>query len=105
MKTRRDFLGQAAGAALASSLPLAWSDALLAQETLPTRAIPGSDDALPVIGLGGSRLFEESDMVGSMELIKLFYERGGRYVDCRGISRFVRNVASKLKIQGQYDLR
>ena len=95
MNTRREFLGQAAGAAVTAALPLAWSDVLLAQESLPTRPIPGTEDALPIIGLGGSRLFEESDMVGSMELIRLFYERGGRYVDCRGISRFVVAEVSK----------
>ena len=89
MTTRRQFVRQVAGATAISALPVAWSGVLHAQEMLPSRTIPGTDDSLPIIGLGGSRLFEESDMAGSMELIGLFHDRGGRYVDCRGPSRFV----------------
>lgn len=89
MTNRREFVRTAAGAATICSVPMTWSSVLRAQDTLPSRRIPGTDDSLPVIGLGGSRLFEEGDVAGSTELIRLFYERGGRYVDCRGQSRFV----------------
>jgi diketogulonate reductase-like aldo/keto reductase len=86
MTTRREFLTRSSAAAFATTIP---AGLIIGQETLPTRPLPGTDEALPVIGLGGSRLFEESDMAGSMELIRLFHGRGGRYIDCRGLSRFV----------------
>ena len=89
MATRREFVSRAAGAAAIAALPTAWLGVLQAQQLLPSRTIPGTDESLPIIGLGGSRLFETGDVAGSTELIKLFYDSGGRYVDCRGDSRFV----------------
>ncbi len=98
MTTRREFLQTSSTVTMAASLPAGWAGLAFGQETLPTRPLPGTDDELPIVGLGGSRLFEESDMVGSMQLIRLFYERGGRYIDCRGLSRFV--VAEVAKAMG-----
>ena len=89
MVTRRDFLMNAGAGAAALAAPVRWTDVALAQEMLPTRLIPGTADELPIIGLGNSQAFRDSDMVASMNLVRLFHERGGRYVDCAGVSRFV----------------
>ena len=81
------------------TLPVTWSAALQAQQKLPRRPIPGTDDSLPVIGLGNSNAFRQGDVPGSTALIKLFHEQGGAYVDCSGDSRFVvANVAGSLGI-------
>lgn len=81
------------------TLPVTWSAALLAQQKLPRRPIPGTDDSLPVIGLGNSNAFRQGDVPVSTALIKLFHEQGGAYVDCSGDSRFVvANVAGSLGI-------
>lgn len=82
MINRRDFLGAAAAAAIAPAV---------ASETrrLPTRPIPGTDDTLPVIGLGNSNAFREGDLPTSRRVIGTLLDHGGAYVDCGGISRFV----------------
>jgi diketogulonate reductase-like aldo/keto reductase len=81
------------------TLPATWSATLLAKQKLPRRPIPGTDDSLPVIGLGNSNAFRQGDVAGSTALIKLFHEQGGAYVDCSGDSRFVvANVAGSLGI-------
>lgn len=88
MTSRRAFIKTTAAGAAALALP-AWSDVVLAQAKLPTRPIPGTDDVLPVIGLGNSQVFREGDMAASLGLIRTFHERGGAYIDCMGLSRFV----------------
>mgnify|MGYP001820856417 CR=1 FL=1 len=88
MTSRRKFLKTTAAGAAALTLP-AWTDVALAQAKLPTRPIPGTDELLPVIGLGNSRVFREGDMAASLGLIRTFHERGGGYIDCMGLSRFV----------------
>lgn len=81
------------------ALPASWSTTLLAQQQLPRRTIPGTDDSLPVIGLGNSNAFRQNDVSSSTALIKLFHEKGGAYIDCMGDSRFVvANVANSLDI-------
>lgn len=87
---RRDFLAAAmAGTtmtALAPSLSLADADV---SRALPRRPIPGTDETLPVIGLGNSNAFREGDMQTSRRVIRTLAEHGGAYVDCAGPSRFV----------------
>lgn len=89
MTSRRKFLKSSAAGAAALAIPSVWSGLAKAQAKLPTRPIPGTDESLPVIGLGNSQVFRDGDMAGSLELIRLFHERGGAYIDCSGISRFV----------------
>ncbi len=99
MTNRRAFIRKTATITSLLALPASWSTALLAQQQLPRRPIPGTGDALPVIGLGNSNAFRQNDVPGSTALIKLFHENGGAYVDCMGDSRFlVANVASSLGI-------
>ena len=96
---RRDFLRQAAAGAAALALPLPWSRLASAEERLPTRPIPGTGEALPVIGLGNSNAFRQDDVPASRALIELFHRRGGAYIDCSGPSRFtVAGVAQDLGI-------
>jgi diketogulonate reductase-like aldo/keto reductase len=80
---RRRFL-QMAGTTLASG-PL--SRLAVAQQQLRTRRIPGTDDFLPIVGLGNSTVFQAGDFERSRELIRLFTERGGAYVDVSDESR------------------
>lgn len=99
MITRRSFIRHTAATASLLALPATWPAALLAQQKLPRRPIPGTDDSLPVIGLGNSNAFRQGDVPGSTELIRLFHEQGGAYVDCSGASRFVvASVAGSLGI-------
>jgi diketogulonate reductase-like aldo/keto reductase len=99
MTTRRAFIKKSAALASLFTLPSAWSAAVLAQQKLPQRPIPGTGDSLPVIGLGNSNAFRQGDVQGSTALIKLFHEHGGAYIDCGGDSRsVVANVARLLNI-------
>ena len=99
MTNRRAFIKQSATMTSLLALPATWSTALLAQQLLPRRPIPGTGDSLPVIGLGNSNAFRKNDVSGSTALIKLFHEKGGAYIDCMGDSRFlVANVAKSLNI-------
>lgn len=65
-----------------SALTLPWSLVANAQQKLPRRAIPGTDETLPVIGLGNGKVFLEGDMATSRELMEILRERGGSYMDC-----------------------
>jgi diketogulonate reductase-like aldo/keto reductase len=66
-------------AALAAKVPLEASP--LGQIALPRRVIPGSDETLAIVGLGNAQVFYEGDMETSRELIRIFLEHGGSYVD------------------------
>jgi len=69
---------------------------------LPRRPIPGTNDSLPVIGLGNSNAFRQGDMSSSSALLDLFHQSGGAYVDCMGDSRFiVARAAKDLGIGGE----
>ncbi len=99
MTTRRNFLNDLGVLASVMATPALWPALALAQEKLPRRGIPGTNDSLPVIGLGNSNAFRQGDVPASTALIKLFHERGGAYIDCMGSSRFiVSEAASKLNI-------
>jgi len=80
LNTRRDFLKQAGIATSALSLP--WGIVANAQQLLPRRAIPGTDEALPIIGLGNGRVFLDGDIETSRELMEILRDRGGSYMDC-----------------------
>ena len=77
---RRDFLAQAMGLGALLSHP----GRLLAQETLPTRAIPGTTEALPVVGFGSSKPVLESPTEGTepiANVLRTLLEYGGRVID------------------------
>ena len=89
MHDRRSFIRHTTIAASLMAWPAGWLAAASDQQTLPRRAIPGTGESLPVIGLGNSNAFRRGDMPGSTALIKLFHQHGGAYIDCSGDSRFI----------------
>lgn len=79
MLNRRDFV-QAVGASfLAGALPRAVNAS--PPERLPHRPIPGTDESIAIVGIGNARAFHESDIALSRQLIDIFLEHGGSYVD------------------------
>jgi diketogulonate reductase-like aldo/keto reductase len=75
---RREFLS------LLATLPLVRGNLALAQQTLPTRRMPGSGESLPVIGLGSSKVVEEIATHGEdplRQVLKALVARGGKVVD------------------------
>lgn len=86
MTDRREFLSLTA-AAVASSC--SWAAVADAQRRLPTRSIPGTEDRLPIIGLGNSNAFREGDVETSTQVIETLLDHGGAYIDCMGSSRFI----------------
>ena len=77
---RRDFLARALGLGALLARP----GHLLAQERLPTRAIPSTGEAIPVIGFGSSKSVIESPREGTepiASVIRTLLRYGGRVVD------------------------
>jgi diketogulonate reductase-like aldo/keto reductase len=87
MIKRREFL-HLSGATLA--ICAAPFDASLSadQPRMATRLIPGTNEKLPVIGLGNSEPFGRGDLERSQQLVDLLLDRGGSYIDTTGQSRF-----------------
>ena len=85
MIDRREFLHYASAAALASATP---SIAATGKKQLPTRPIPGTNEVLPIIGLGNSKAFNSGDIATSSRLLATFLDHGGAYVDLSGSGRF-----------------
>ena len=86
MASRRQFLQRGVAAALTIAAPS--SVFATDQQLLDTRRIPGTDESLPVIGLGNSVAFRNNDRAVATQLIDLFLDHGGRYIDVSGASRF-----------------
>jgi len=77
---RREFLTNSAVFAAATSLPTV----SFAQQKMNTRPIPGSDETLPVVGLGAPRPFIELPPEGKelpKSLIQAMVDLGGRFLD------------------------
>ncbi len=108
MIDRREFLSFSAVAALTASIHL---PALAGQRAkIPARIIPGTDEKLPVIGLGNSQSFRDQDLSAAANLIDVFLEHGGGYVDAGGVSAMVvgriaqdKNASDKLFIGNYLD--
>jgi len=99
MLSRRELLF----AAGASALVAASGRLVAAPLPIATKPLPGSDDNLPVIGLGNSNAFRKGDLLRSAEVLERLRNYGGRYVDASGDSRFVvAEVASKLGFFGVF---
>jgi aryl-alcohol dehydrogenase-like predicted oxidoreductase len=99
MPDRRDFIKSATAMAVAGCVaPMA----LAAVKTLPARVIPGTDQRLPVVGLGNSSAFRQGDSDRSGQLLRTFFDYGGGYIDCGGDSAFL--VASLSRTLGANDL-
>lgn len=51
---------------------------------IPKRKLPGSTESLAVVGYGSANAFAGGDMELSRELIQLFLDHGGSYIDTAG---------------------
>ena len=85
MTNRREFMQYTGAAITAASIPVSAVAEQVRQ--LARRNIPGTDESLAVVGYGNSSAFREGNMELSRELIGLFLEYGGSYVDTSGSSR------------------
>ena len=86
MTDRRQFIQSVGALAALASRP---SFALATEAPrLPSRLIPGTDERLPIVGMGNSYAFREGDRETSWKLIRIFQEHGSRYIDVGGPSRF-----------------
>lgn len=84
--TRRDFLSMAGATAMfsMSGNSLFSLGESVPQESLPVRPIPGTDEYLPIVGLGSSKPVLEIPTEGVQPLaavIRMLLEHGGRVVD------------------------
>jgi aryl-alcohol dehydrogenase-like predicted oxidoreductase len=79
--TRRDFLALTAAAGLGAVLPAR----ARGDERMLTRKIPGTGEALPVIGLGTWQTFDvgraEAERAPRLEVLRAFLDAGGRVID------------------------
>lgn len=89
MINRREFL-KLSSSSLAM-LPLLGPSSVIAgtAKHMPTRLIPSSGEALPVLGLGQSAAFRNGDLALSSELLDILIKFGGRFVDTGSSSQQV----------------
>ena len=85
MPNRREFIQYSGAAALLASAPM---QAFSQERKQASRPIPGTDESLPIIGLGNSRAFRTDDLSLASNLLDIFLEHGGGYVDVGGTSAF-----------------
>jgi diketogulonate reductase-like aldo/keto reductase len=98
MLSRRKFLNVASAATVVAVSPAAL---LAEQRLLPTRLIPGTEDSLPVIGMGMSGAFRSGDREASWNVMRPFQDYGSKYIDLSGSGRFV--VANIVRDKGLKD--
>lgn len=102
---RRAFLRIALAAAGAWSLGATGTRAEtpIRSQAMHTRPIPGSDASLPVIGLGTSRTFDvgdtELEREPLREVLRSFYDLGGRLVDTSPMYGHAETVVGELAEQ------
>ncbi len=93
--SRRDFLASSAAVTAISSLPLN----SFAQGGIQTRIIPGTDESLPLVGLGSPDFFyttpEGGDNDAAKELVQTMYDAGGRLIDTPAFFRPVPPVTAQ----------
>jgi diketogulonate reductase-like aldo/keto reductase len=78
--TRRDVLAAMAGAGIAGALPAT----AFAQAGMPLRHIPGTDESLPLVGLGSSKPVAQIAERGTDPIagvLRALVSNGGRFVD------------------------
>ena len=100
--TRRNFLASVSALGLSGLAPIR----LFAQEQMPTRQIPGTNESLPIIGLGSSKPVSQIAERGTdhiTEVLRTLVANGGSVVDT-----WPRNPANDLafgRVINQPDLR
>lgn len=109
MITRRGWLATSLGAGAALALSPELLRALQALQkpggTLLQRAIPSSGEKVPIVGLSFSNHVGCADPVALKEVLRTFFERGGRVFDAQhgngAAEQFHAAVAAELGIQNQ----
>lgn len=107
MTTRREWMGRTLGASAAMALNPRLLLDLLPQGELITRAIPGSGERLPAVGLGSSATFAQvarsEDVTAVRNVLAKMVELGGKVFDTApgyGASEEVAGrIAQELRIQ------
>ena len=99
MTNRREFMQYTGAAIAAASIPVSAVAEQVRQ--LARRNIPGTDESLAIVGYGNSSAFRQGDVELSRELIGLFLEYGGSYVDTSGSSRDT--VGRIMRAQGAHE--
>ena len=94
MLDRRKFLGFSGALAVSAAIPAGAAE----KPRIAPRPIPGTDETLPVVGLGNSASFREQDLETAANLLDIFARHGGGYVDVGGVSRIA--VGTILRSQG-----
>lgn len=100
--SRRGFLAQMAGLGSLAT----WPNLLSAQERIPTRAIPGSGESLPVVGLGSTKAVLEIPTQGTEPIdlvLRTLVARGGTVVDTSPRTEEIDREFGR--VLGQPDLR
>ena len=98
MLSRRKFLNAVSAAAVVAVSP---ASLVAKQRLLPTRLIPGTEEAMPIIGMGMSAAFRSGDREASWSVMKPFQDYGSKYIDVSGSGRFV--VADIVRDKGLRD--
>lgn len=88
MANRREFIRYSTVASL-TTLSSLFSISAIAEKLahMPRRKIPGSSESLGIVGYGNSSVFQQGDIERSSELMRVFLEHGGSYVDTSGNGR------------------
>ena len=96
MATRRTFLQLAMAASLSAAMP-----ARAAGRQLDRRRIPGTDEFLSTVSLGNSNAFRQRDFDTAREILSIYLDQGGHYIDCSGDGALL--VASTARSLGYAD--
>ncbi len=96
MATRRTFLQLALAASLGATVPVRGE-----VRRLDRRRIPGTDEFLSSVSLGNSNAFRQHDLEGARQILDIYLNHGGRYVDCGGDGALL--VASTARSLGYAD--
>ena len=99
MTNRREFMQYTGAVLAAASAPMS----ALAEQArqMARRNIRGTDESLAVVGYGNASAFGEGDMEVSRELMDLFLEHGGSYVDTSGNGR--NTIGTIMRERGAHD--
>lgn len=97
MTSRRDFVRYTGAALAALSGSLQLSSQAAGGKHLPSRIIPGTNESLPIVGLGSSSAFRDEDTETTRNLLDIFTSYGGSYIDSGIYSGpFVSKIAAGL---------
>jgi aryl-alcohol dehydrogenase-like predicted oxidoreductase len=94
--TRRELLQIASGTSL--SFSLGWNPLFAGTDTVITRPIPTSGEAIPVVGIGTNRYRtgNDQDNAALRETLRIFHDLGGTMIDTAPSYRSSENILGQL---------